>query len=128
LRAAASLALIAVLGSVHGCGSSSAEPTFGPSEFVTSAKRAGAHLDLGPALTSREGITTYEVRVAARQGDKPAGAALLIAETEAGAIGRFEECDATVTLVCFRAANAILYLEDPPQPLITSITRWMGRL
>lgn len=117
--ASASVALaIAVAGS--GCGSD--ERTFTPESFIDAMNSHGAALALGPVLTTNpDGDEIYTVTLtelapsATGEGRSPAsgGSATLIVVADSDlARAEFERCERAPLLTCFRAANAVLRVEE----------------
>ena len=112
------------------CGSD--ERKFSAQEFVEGANRHGARLELGlPLNTSDTGDELYalELRFAdvplreqglPGKGGKPeqehAGGALRVSESAEEAEAEYSRCEAAVTLLCYRAANVVLTLEQGLDP------------
>jgi hypothetical protein len=108
------------------CGSD--ERTFSAEQFVEAANRHGARLELGlPLSTSDTGDELYalELRFAdvplreqalPRNGGESeqehAGGALRVSESAEEAEAEHSRCEAAVTLLCYRAANVVLILEQ----------------
>ena len=117
---------LALLGATA-CGG---ERSFDANEFIEAANQEGAGLTLGEPLeddqedieatfalefetgAAHEGATEgdgYEAGRDHEHGD----ATLIIGADEAAAIAAYENCEGSVTLVCFRAANvAIVFSGD----------------
>ena len=114
---AVSLSLAATLGACGG------EREFSAEEFVEEANANGAALELGAALEStRADAETFAVSLSEGErepaheqddaGHAHGGGSLTItADAEAG-LAEYERCEAAPTLLCFRASNAVLLLED----------------
>lgn len=102
------LLALALAGLLAGCGGG--ERTFAPQEFVDAVNAEGAELTLGDVLTTNEeGVEIREVTFA---GDVPGSGTLLTLADSAEAIAELERCESSISLVCFRAANAVLRFED----------------
>jgi hypothetical protein len=140
LSALACAALLA--GSVTGCGD---ETTFTADELVTEVNDRGAGIRLGePLTTSQEDVELYALRLAgggavpglppgdagSAPTDVHGGGTLTITEDDDAALAEYERCESAVSLVCFRAANAVLIFEGavPNQDLarIESAVRSMA--
>lgn len=80
----------------------------------------GAALELGEALTDdQEEIDVYEVSLAQLDAPQGAGgehsergASLVLAANTETAIDEYDRCESAVSLICYRAANAVLILDD----------------
>ena len=99
-----------------GCGG---ERTFDAGEFVDEVNDEGAQLTLGESLSSsRDDVDLYVVSFAdpgsATGGEGHTGGTLAIAADVDAAIAEFARCEGSVTLACYRAANAVLYFEGEP--------------
>jgi hypothetical protein len=121
LRAAACAALVA--GSLTGCGD---KAEFTADELVAEVNARGAQVRLGEQLTtSQEDVELYALRLAgagavpaAPSGDAGSapvdvhgGGTLTITESDDAALAEYERCESAVSLVCYRAANAVLIFE-----------------
>ncbi|MFN8152187.1 MAG: hypothetical protein U0R24_13820 [Solirubrobacterales bacterium] len=111
------IAAVAVLG---GCGG---EKEFTPESFIDAMNDNGATLELGPVLTTNpDGIEVHEVSFASvapsatGEGEETEGengaASLLVFDGADDARDEFERCNAAPALTCFRAANAVLRVEN----------------
>lgn len=112
-RAALALALSAALVACGGDG------TFDAEEIVSELNANGASLALGEELFSAsDEVEIYAVEVeSAPQGETHAGGgSLRITEDSATGLAEYERCEAAASLLCFRAANAVLILEDELAP------------
>ena len=85
-------------------------------EFVAEANRAGARIALGPPLpgASPEGRT---FAVSLGGSDRASGGhgstgSLLVAEDGSAALDFYRRCSRAPALVCYRAANVVLYHEE----------------
>lgn len=113
--AALCAALVAALAGLAGCGS---ETTFSAQEAVDEVNRHGAGLELGEFLTtSEEGAEVYSVSFAeatAPQGGDHAhiGGTLVINDDGESALSEYERCERSASLICFRAANALIVFDD----------------
>jgi hypothetical protein len=119
--AAACAALLA--GSLAACGD---EATFTADELVAEVNARGAQVRLGERLTtSQAGVELYALRLAAAGAapgvpssdadsaavDVHGGGTLTITENDDAALAEYERCESAVSLVCYRAANAVLIFE-----------------
>ena len=114
--AAALLAL-----SLAACGDD--ERQFTAEGFIDAMNDNGAALSLGPVLTTNpDGIDVNVVEFTgaapsatgegAGEEDASGGATLLIFEGSDAAMGEFDRCNVAPALTCFRAANAVLRVEE----------------
>ena len=119
-RAPAALLLALVL--AVGCGGS--ERTFSAAGFVEEANSHGARLALGaPLETARDGTELHtieleeaEPRRAADVAHAHVGGTLTITPDVTAAAAEFDRCELAASLICFRAANAVLLFEDELEP------------
>jgi hypothetical protein len=113
-----------------GCGSD--ERSFSAEEFVAEANRNGARLELGvPLSASDTGDELYALEVG--HGDEPvkqqglpedaggsepehAGGSLRVSESAEDAEAEYNRCEGAVTLLCYRAANVVVILEEGAEP------------
>jgi hypothetical protein len=110
-------------GSLAACGD---EATFTAEELVAEVNARGAQVRLGERLTtSQEGVELYALRLAGAgaapgvpsgdAGSAPVdvhgGGTLTITENDDAALAEYERCESAVSLVCYRAANAVLIFE-----------------
>ena len=121
-RRAAAPALLSALVAIAACGS---ERTFSADAFVEEANSHGAGLTLGAQLeTARgEGTELHTVELEepaaeprARAAHAHAGGTLTIMPDSAAAAAEFDRCEQAASLICFRAANAVLFFEDALEP------------
>lgn len=99
------LLTVAALVVIAGCGEE--QRTFTPSEFVDEMNDEGADLELGADLLSTQaGLGVFEIRLG-RDGD----GSLTIAEDPEGGASEYERCEGAATLLCYRAANAVLIFD-----------------
>jgi hypothetical protein len=111
-----------VLGGSTACGG---ERTFDADEFVETANREGAGLALGePLQTDQADVDAVFALEFGHTGEvgredeadddhQHGGASLIVGTDEAAALVAYDNCEASVTLVCFRAANvAVVYSGD----------------
>lgn len=99
-----------------GCGE---EKTFTAEEFVDEINAHGAAVALGPVITtSKEGVdvrsvtlTEAELSPTGAGGDNHGSGAVLVLDDSDQASAEMERCKSTLSLVCFRAANAVLRFE-----------------
>jgi len=108
-------ALIACLATVAGCGST----TFTAEELVAELNAHGAEVALGEPLAAEGAVEIHSLELgdAAEDGDDHAhaGGSLMIAEDDDSALAEYQRCESAASLLCFRAANAVLLLEDSVQ-------------
>ena len=119
--AAISLALLA--GSLGACGD---EVSFTADELVAELNARGGEVRLGePLTTTQENVEVYALRLSGAgtvpgvspgdAGDAPVdvhgGGTLTITEDADAALDEYERCESAASLVCFRAANAVLIFE-----------------
>jgi hypothetical protein len=112
-----------VTGSLAACGD---ETTFTADELVAEVNARGAQVRLGERLTtSQEDVELYALRLAgagAAPGvpsgnassapvDVHGGGTLTITENDDAALAEYDRCESAVSLVCYRAANAVLIFE-----------------
>ena len=113
-----------------GCGGS--DRTFDESEFVDALNEEGAEVSLGSSLSNdQDGVEVFEIRFedhatenaeAPAAGEVPAddhehgGGSLAITEDDEAGVEEYQRCEGAVTLLCFRAGNAVLILEDSIAP------------
>jgi len=113
-------ALSAAAIAAAGCGSGA---TFTAEEVVAAANEHGAQLELGEPLPAGEGgMETHGLGFAdAAEGnedaaedhdDVHAGGSLVIAPDDEAALAQYHRCEQAASLICFRAANAVLFFED----------------
>lgn len=102
-------------------GCAGGEEVFTAEELIASINAHGAAVALGPVLTtSDQGVEVQSVTLAESDpGSAPAGfegdahgggAVLVLGDSEAARI-EVERCQASLSLICFRAANAVLRFE-----------------
>ena len=115
----AALLAAVVLTAATGCG----EKQFTPESFLEAMNDHGATLELGPVLTTNpDGIEVHEVTLtkiapsatgegADTEGENGA-ASLLVFDGSGDAEDEFDRCNTAPALTCFRAANAVLRVED----------------
>jgi hypothetical protein len=115
LLVALALAIAAAVAS--GCGSGA---TFTAEELVAEVNRHGGELALGEPLdASGEGPEIHSLTftgVAPTPEDVHAGGSLLIAEDDEAAVGEYQRCEGSASLICFRAANAVMIFEGAVPP------------
>ena len=112
--------------SVAGCGSSSR--TLTASEFIDRINAEGVSIILGQQLSTSGGADElHEVRLPALPGEpKPppdseaepgASGSLYVFNDVGGAEDQVEACQASAGLLCFRAANIVVVLDEQSSPL-----------
>lgn len=118
-RLVATLA-VGVAAAIAGCGS---EKQYTPEEFIDAMNDHGAALALGPVLTTNpDGVDVHQVeftQVAPSATGEGAGsdiangsATLLVFDGTGEAEDEFDRCNGAPALTCFRAANAVLRVEE----------------
>lgn len=107
------LALAIAAGAAIGCGSG---PTFTAEELIAAVNEHGAELALGEPLASdAAGVEVHTLRLTGAAGapaDVHAGGSLLIADDDDSALAEYHRCEQAASLICFRAANAVLIFDD----------------
>jgi hypothetical protein len=105
-----------------GCGGDG-EPTFGAEEFVEAANRNGAGLELGEPLTAAGGEgEIYGVSLRSPPGGdgggepEHGGGSLRVTDSTQAAEEEHARCEGAASLLCFRAANVVVILEDDVHP------------
>jgi hypothetical protein len=106
------------------CGS---DATFTAQELVDEVNAHGAGVRLGePLSTTQPDIELYAIRLEGEAGasaspatgessaptDVHAAGSLTIAKDDDAALAEYGRCETAVSLLCFRAANTVLILED----------------
>jgi hypothetical protein len=95
------------------------ERSFEPEEFVQEANAEGAGLILGEPLTSiEEGVDVYSISFEEEPGEREApgehghsGGSMIVTGSAEAAKEEYARCEQTVTLVCYRAANVVLFFD-----------------
>ena len=115
------LALTGIALLVVGCGG---ERSFEPDEFVEAANREGADLVLGDSLTSiTEDVEVFAISfrededehaAEGEDGHAHSGGSMIVADDAETAVEEYERCESSVSLVCYRAANVVLYFDADP--------------
>lgn len=110
------LAIACLLG-IAGCGSDA----FTAEELVAELNRHGAELALGERLGDG-GNDELEIHSLAfaepppgggrAAADEHAGGSLLIAADDDAALAQYRRCETAASLVCFRAGNGVVIVED----------------
>lgn len=76
---------------------------------------AGAELTLGESLLANEDapgeVFTVELRIPGEFGGTGSGSLVVLADSDEGG-AEFDRCESSASLVCYRAANAVLRFED----------------
>ena len=113
------LAVLAGLGlaAVSGCGG---EKRFTTEEFVDAINAEGAAVVLGPVIsTNEDGVEIRSVTLSetepsptGAEGEVHGSGAVLVLDDAGEAREELARCETAPSLVCFRAANAILRFED----------------
>jgi hypothetical protein len=112
---ALALAIAAAVG--WGCGSGN---QFTAEELVAEVNRHGGELALGEPLdASGEGPEIHSLTftgAAPTPEDAHAGGSLVITEDDDDALAEYRRCEGSASLICFRAANAVMIFEGAVQP------------
>jgi hypothetical protein len=119
MRAAA--VTLATILAVAGCGD---ERAFEPEEFVDAMNAEGAGLVLGEPLTSiEEGVDVYALEFEEEPGEHEepeagghghSGGSMTVTEDAEAARAEHARCEEAVSLVCYRAANVVLFFDLEP--------------
>ena len=112
------VALLGALLALAGCGTAYDDAQ----SFVDAANAEGAGLELGPSLSSSNPdfeIYAVELEGASAPGEAReagqahlGGGSITVTPGEDEAIAEYEECETAVSLVCYRAGNVALIVED----------------
>lgn len=109
---AAGLAIAAGALGLAGCGSA----TFTAEELVAEVNRHGGGLGLGePLAAGRDGAEIHTLTLSGRaraREDSHAAGTLLITAGDDVALAEYRRCESAASLICFRAANAVLVFAD----------------
>jgi hypothetical protein len=90
-----------------------AERTFEPAEFVEAANEQGAGMELGEPLASAEGGNeVFAVELASSATQVHGGGSLLVADGVEEGEAEFARCESAASLICYRAANVVVRLEE----------------
>lgn len=105
------------LASLAGCGG---EHRFEAQEFVDAANDEGAGLVLGePLSTNDPDREVYALDLSAQTASGTpveGGGSLVITEDAEAGIAEHGRCESAVSLICYRAANAVVELQDGVAP------------
>jgi hypothetical protein len=127
------LLALATLWGTFGCGSN--ETSFTAAKFVATANEHGARLKLGDLLPSGSPDPHYEVEVVSSEpdpkgsgraheesadehgghdehGDEGAHGTLRVTDGAGAAVKEHARCEQVTVILCFRAANVVLYFEE----------------
>lgn len=119
------LVAIALVSSVALLGCGEDESGFTAEEFVAEANERGAALVLESQLDStREDMELHAVEIEGPESGEPAaleehghaGGTLTITASDAAAAVEHERCELAASLLCYRAGNVVLFLEDALEP------------
>lgn len=103
LVAACALALAA-------CGE---ERTYEAEEFVDEANAQGAGMELGEPLSSTDaGTEVFAIELASSATQVHGGGSLIVGEDVEEGQAEFARCESAASLICYRAANVVLRLEE----------------
>ena len=105
---------------VAGCGG---QPTFTASEFIDRINAEGVSIELGRKLASSgDAKELYAVRLPplpgepkappGSEGGSGASGSLYVFEDAGGAEGQLKACQAANGLICFRASNIVVVLDE----------------
>lgn len=112
-RGALGLLTLAIAVAAAGCGSG---PTFTAEELIAAVNEHGAALELGEPLASdAAGVEVHTLSLTDAAGtpaDVHAGGSLLIVDDDDSALAEYHRCEQAASLICFRAANAVLIFDD----------------
>jgi hypothetical protein len=103
---------VAVLGALlaPACGG---ERSFEAEEFVSALNEHGAGLELGEPLSSQgPAHEIHAVGLASSATQVHGGGSLAVTENVADAEAEYERCESAASLICYRAANVVLRLEE----------------
>jgi len=126
VRRGCGLALLITLLSVAGCGSSS--QTLTASEFIDRINAEGVAIVLGRQLSSggnADELYAVELPPLPGQPEPPRGSeaepgasgSLYVFDDVAGAEDQVRACQASAGLLCFRASNIVVVLDEQSSPL-----------
>jgi hypothetical protein len=104
----------ALVGSlVLALGACGGERTFGPQEFVEAANEQGAGMELGEPLSSAGSESEiYAIELASSATQVHGGGSLLVADDVEQGEAEFARCERAASLICYRAANVVVRLEE----------------
>ena len=103
--ACAALTLLAA-----GCGG---ERTFDAEEFVSELNEHGAGIELAEPLSSQDPAQEiHAVALASSATQVHGGGSLSVSEDIAAAEAEHGRCESAATLICYRASNVVLRLEE----------------
>lgn len=116
-------ALLAACAAIAGCGA----PFDDAQSFVEAANAEGAGFVLGPSLSSNKpGHEIYALELEgsgglAAEADEGGqahlgGGSLTVTQSEDEARAEYEQCESAVSLLCYRAGNVAILLEDEIDP------------
>ena len=114
------LSLAVLCFAIFGCESDA--PEFSASGFVSDVNARDAGLVLGDPLESvREEVRSYDVTFGHEgEGERPAvthaGGTLQVTQGAESGSAEYERCERAATLVCYRAANIVVYFEGEIAP------------
>jgi hypothetical protein len=101
---------LAVLAILAACGG---ERTFEAAEFVEEANAHGAGMELGEPLSSTGAAgEVFAVELASSATQVHGGGSLIVVDDAEEAQAEFARCESAASLVCYRAANVVLRLEE----------------
>lgn len=127
MRLVTLLTALLAAAALAGCGGDDeSERTFDAAGFVAAANEQDAGITLGDELeTPRSEVTIHEIEFTeateatgetSPEGEGHGGGSLSIATSTKVAMEEFSRCENAVTLICFRAANAVLIIENEADP------------
>ncbi len=116
----AALALIAGLAFLLLGGQEGAE--LSAAEFVERVNEQGAGIEVGEQLSVSERGSVYDLVLldppaaerarGASAAQTDGTASLIVAPDEDGGVSEYDRCESAASLICFRAANAVVLVED----------------
>ena len=127
-RSRSLLALGAVIALACGCGG---ERDFDAASLVAEMNVGGAGLNLKGRLDAGRGAAVtaigFDDRSAAAGDEPPAGAVAILDGADA-ARAEFARCEAAVSFICFRVANAVLRFSNINRAQLQQVTAAVTRL
>lgn len=97
------------LAALAGCGG---EKTFDAEGFTDALNEEGAGLVLGGTLPNQqESVDVYGIAL-----EDGGGGSITVTENVAAGEAEYDRCEAAPTLLCYRASNVVLILEDGLSP------------
>ena len=95
---------------VGACGG---ERTFEADEFVSELNQHGGGLELGEPLSSSDPAQEIRaVELASSATQVHGGGSMVVTEEIAAGEAEYQRCESAASLICYRAANVVLRLEE----------------